>query len=201
MIRVNLLPHREEKRKARRHQFFAVTGLIVVLAAAIWFVGFTVINGYITAQQETNDYLEKEIGALKKQIDEISSLKQQTDALLSRKQVIESLQGSRAETVRLFDELIKRVPDGIRLVSVVQDGPKLSISGESLSEARVSTLIRSLDDSSLLERATPLEIRAMNGPGGSTLFAFQMVVMITRQTAETNSGATSSKATKKGRAS
>ncbi len=181
MIRVNLLPHREEKRKARRQQFYALAGLLAVLAGLIWFLGFTAINGYIGAQQETNDYLEKEIGVLKKQIDEISSLKEQTDALLSRKGVIESLQGNRAETVTLFNELLRRVPDGIRFVSLTQSGQKIEVAGESLSEARVSTLIRSLEGSPLLERVTPIEIRAIAAGGGNARFSFQMTLMITRQ--------------------
>lgn len=184
MIRVNLLPHREEKRKARRQQFFALAGLLTVLAALIWFLGFTIINGYIRAQQETNEYLEKEIGVLKKQIDEISSLKEQTDALLARKQVIESLQGNRAETLTLFSELIRRVPDGVRIVSLNQDNQKIDIVGESLSEARVSTLMRALEDSPLLERPVPIEIRAAQSNISNALFTFQLSVMITRQTAE-----------------
>ena len=182
MIRVNLLPHREEKRKARRQQFYALAITITVISAVIWFVGFTAINGYISAQQETNDYLEKEIGGLKKQIDEISSLKEQTDALLARKQVIESLQGNRAETLTLFDELLRRVPDGVRIVTLSQDNQKIDITGESLSEARVSTMIRALEKSPLLERVVPIEIRAMPTTSGNALFTFQLTVMITRQT-------------------
>ncbi|CAG4884952.1 Type IV pilus biogenesis protein PilN [Georgfuchsia toluolica] len=178
MIRVNLLPHREEKRKARRQQFFAVAGLLVVLAGVIWFLGFTVINGYINTQQATNEYLEKEINVLKKQIEEISSLKEQTDALLARKQVIESLQGSRAQTVTLFTELLSRVPDGIRLVSLGQDGRKIAITGEALSEARVSTLLRSLEESPLFEHAVPIEIRAIPSASNNSLFTFQLSVMI-----------------------
>jgi len=194
VIRVNLLPHREEKRKARRQQFYALAGLLAVLAGVIWFLGFTAINGYINAQQATNDYLEKEIGVLKKQIDEISSLKEQTDALLARKQVIESLQGSRAETLTLFGELIHRVPDGVRIVSLGQDNQKIAITGESLSEARVSTLMRALEESPLLERAVPIEIRALPSSSGNAQFTFQLTVMITRQTpdsAKVNSAASS----------
>lgn len=182
MIRVNLLPHREEKRKARRQQFYALAGLLSVLAAVIWFLGFTAINGYISAQQETNDYLDKEIGGLKKQIDEISSLKEQTDALLARKQVIESLQGNRAETLALFDELLRRVPDGVRIVTLGQDNQRIDITGESLSEARVSTLIRALEQSPILEHAMPIEIRAIPAANSNALFTFQLTVMIRRQT-------------------
>ena len=188
MIRVNLLPHREEKRKARRQQFYALAGLLTVLAGLIWFLGFSAINGYISSQQETNDYLEKEIGVLKKQINEISSLKEQTDALLARKQVIESLQGSRAQTVTLFNELLRRVPDGIRLVSLGQDGRRIDIRGEALSEARVSTLIRLLDDSPLFEHAVPIEIRAMASASNNSLFTFQLTVMIAPPSTDTNKG-------------
>ena len=185
MIRVNLLPHREEKRKARRQQFYALSGLLVVLAGVIWFLGFTVINRYISAQQETNDYLEKEISVLKKQIEEISSLKEQTDALLARKQVIESLQGNRAQTVTLFTELLSRVPDGIRLVSLSQDGRKIDVTGEALSEARVSTLLRSLEASPLFEHAVPIEIRAIPSSSNNSFFTFQLTVMIAQPSADT----------------
>lgn len=185
MIRINLLPHREERRAARRQQFIALAGLLTVLAIAVWFVGFTVLNGYINSQQETNRYLEKEIAVLSKQIDEISSLKAQTDALLARKRVIESLQGNRAETVTLLNELVKRVPDGVRLVTLNQDGQKIDLTGESLSEARVSTLIRSLEESPLLEHAVPIEIRSTNAGAGNALFTFQMTVMIAKPKEET----------------
>jgi type IV pilus assembly protein PilN len=188
VIRVNLLPHREEKRKARRQQFIALAGLLTVLAAAIWFVGFSILNGYISGQQATNEYLEKEISVLTKQIEEISSLKAQTDALLARKRIIESLQGNRAETVTLLDELLRRVPDGVRLVSLNQDGQKLDLTGESLSEARVSTLIRSLEESPLLEHATPIEIRAISSGAGNALFSFQLSVMISKPTEEPAKG-------------
>lgn len=191
MIRVNLLPHREEKRKARRQQFYALSGLLVVLAGVIWFLGFTAINGYISSQQSTNDYLEKEISVLAKQIEEITSLKEETDALLARKRIIESLQGNRAETVTLFDELLRRVPDGVRFVSLNQDGQKLDITGESLSEARVSTLIRSLEESPLLEHVIPIEIRAISSSTGNALFSFQLSVMLSKQKEEPTKGKSS----------
>ena len=184
MIRVNLLPHREEKRKARRQQFYALAALLTVLAGVIWLLGFSVINGYVSSQQATNEYLEKEIGVLKKQIDEISSLKEQTDALLARKQVIESLQGNRSQTVTLFDEMLRRIPDGIRLVSLAQEGRKIDVTGEALSEARVSTLIRSLEESTLFEHAVPIEIRAMPSASNNSLFTFQLTVMIVQPTAD-----------------
>ncbi|MDY0038243.1 MAG: fimbrial protein, partial [Zoogloea oleivorans] len=80
MIRINLLPHREEKRKARRQQFYALSGLVAVLAGMIWFAGYSYINNQIDRQVEKNAFLKKEVAALDKQIEEIKKLKEQTEA-------------------------------------------------------------------------------------------------------------------------
>ena len=180
MIRINLLPHREAKRKARREQFFALLGLVAVLAGVIWFLGYTAINRYIAVQEAKNAYIEKEIEVLKNDIAAIAKLKEETDALLKRKQVIESLQGSRAETARMFDELLRRVPDGIRLVNFTQAGSQFDISGESMSEALVSALMRSLEDSPLFQQVNPLEIRAATSANGRPIYTFLMKMAIER---------------------
>lgn len=183
MIRINLLPHREEKRKARREQFYALAGLMLALGGLIWFLGFTVINGYITTQEGKNSFLKSEIAVLDKQIEEIKKLKEQTDALLARKQVIESLQANRAETVYLFNELARQVPGGIYLRSVKQAGQKITLSGYAQSSARVSTLMRNLDESPLLERPDLVEIKAVT-VDKRRLSDFTLNIHFTRQTVE-----------------
>lgn len=185
MIRINLLPHREEKRKARREQFYALGGLMLVLGGVIWFLGFSVINGYISSQESKNSYLKLQIAELDKQIDEIKKLKEQTDALLARKQVIESLQANRAETVYLFNELAKQVPAGIYLRSVKQTGMNVALAGYSQSSARVSTLMRNLDESPLLEAPRLVEIKAAT-VGKRRLSEFTLNISITRQTADSS---------------
>ena len=90
MIRINLLPHREEKRKARRDQFYGLLGLVSVLAGLVVFLVYSIIAGYITTQEAKNEFLRKEIAELDKEIDQIKRLKEQTQALLARKQIIES---------------------------------------------------------------------------------------------------------------
>lgn len=187
MIRVNLLPHREEKRKARRQQFYALGGLVLLLGGLIWFLGFSVVNGYIGAQEEKNAFLKREIAELDKQIDEIKKLKEQTTALLARKQVIESLQANRAETVYLFNELARQVPGGIYLKSVKQNGQFVSLIGYTQSNARVSALMRNLDESPLLEKPELIEIKAAT-VDKRRLSEFSLRVQLTRQTAEDSKG-------------
>ncbi len=162
MIRINLLPHREEKRKAQRQQFYALSGLIVVLAILIAVLVHGVIAGYISQQESKNEFLKKEIAALDKEIDEIKRLKEQTNALLTRKGVIESLQNSRAETVQMFNELARQVPAGIYLKTLRQTGNRISLAGYAQSNARVSTLMRNLEASPLFERPDLVEIKAVS---------------------------------------
>lgn len=185
MIRINLLPHREEKRKALRQQFFALSGLIAVLAILIVILVHGVIAGYISQQEGKNEFLKKEIAALDKEIDEIKRLKEQTNALLSRKGVIESLQGSRAETVQLFNELARQVPAGIYLKSLKQSGNKIGIIGVAQSNARVSTLMRNLEASPLLEKPDLVEIKAVI-QGNRRYAEFNLNVIITRAAAATD---------------
>jgi type IV pilus assembly protein PilN len=182
VIRVNLLPHREEKRKARRQQFYAMTGMVVVLVALIWLFGFLTIGRWITIQDEKNAFLKKEVAALDKDIAEIKRLKEQTEIMLSRNRVIEALQATRSETVHLFTELARQVPEGIYLKSAKQAGRKISLNGYAQANARVSELMNKLDASPLLERPVLIEIKAAT-VDRKRLSEFSLTVDITQQQA------------------
>lgn len=160
MIRINLLPHREEKRKLRRQQFLAFVGIAVVGAVVVVLAVSSIIGGYISAQEDKNAFLKVEIASLEKEIDEIKRLREQTEALLSRKRVIEQLQINRSEVVGLFNELAKNVPEGVYLKAVRQQGGKVSLSGYAQSNARVANLMRNLDSSPLLEQPKLIEIKS-----------------------------------------
>lgn len=161
MIRINLLPHREEKRRVRRQQFYALLGLVTLLSALIVFLVYSVIAGYEAAQDGKNDFLKKEIAVLDKQIDQIKRLKEQSDALMARKQIIESLQRDRAEAVRLLSELAKQMPEGVYIRSLKQAGRSISLIGYAQSSARVSTLMRNIEASPWLEKPQLIEIKAV----------------------------------------
>ncbi|MEW6163930.1 MAG: PilN domain-containing protein [Pseudomonadota bacterium] len=184
MIRINLLPHREERRKTLRQQFYALAGLVTVLAGLVWFVGFSYINTQIERQTQKNAFLKKEISALDEQIAEIKKLKEQTDSLLARKQVIESLQANRSETVHLFNELARRLPTGVYLRSIKQEQQKITLIGYAQSNARVSTLMRNLDESEVLENPVLDVIKAVV-VGKQRVNEFTMNIRFTRQTTET----------------
>lgn len=190
MIRVNLLPHREERRKALRQQFYALSALVAVSAAFIWFVGYSLIDAMIEHQAEKNRFLKNEIAVLDKQIEEIKKLKEQTESLLQRKQVIEALQANRSETVHLFNELARQLPAGVYLKSIKQEGQKITLVGFAQSNARVSTLMHNLDESPILERPVLIEIKAAQ-VGKRRMSEFSMSIFFSRQSSTeiSNSGA------------
>ena len=161
MIPINLLPHRAARRKAQQQQFFILAGMTIGLAAAIVIAVHTFFAGRIENQVERNKYLESEIVQLDKQIDEIRKLKEQTQALLARKRVVESLQTNRTETVRLLDQLVRQLPDGVYLKSVKQSGQRVNVIGYATSNARVSTLMRNFEASPWLEAPSLIEIKAV----------------------------------------
>lgn len=165
MIRINLLPHREIKRKERRQQFYAVSGLMIVLGLAIAFAVHTVIGGYIERQDRKNQIFKTEIAKLDKEIAEIKRLREQIDALLARKRVIESLQSDRAQTVHVLNEMARQMPEGIYLKSIKQTARLITLVGYAQSNARVSHLMRALDESPYLTQPQLVEIKAATVDG------------------------------------
>jgi type IV pilus assembly protein PilN len=160
MIRINLLPHRELARASRRRQFGILLGVALAAAVVTVVLGHTLIAARQSNQDDRNAYLEQEIAKLDSQIGEIKKIKEQTQALLARKQVVETLQLNRTEVVHLFDQMIRLLPDGLYLKSFKQTGDQITISGYTQSSARVSSLMRNLDDSPWFEAAALGEIKA-----------------------------------------
>ncbi|MEF8720022.1 MAG: PilN domain-containing protein [Candidatus Accumulibacter necessarius] len=183
MIHINLLPHREEKRRARRQQFHALLGLVMLLSGLMVFLVYSVIAGYISNQDAKNDFLKKEIAVLDKEIDQIKRLKEQSDALMERKRIIESLQRDRAEAVRLLSDLAKQMPEGVYLRSLKQEGQKIHLGGFAQSGARVSTLMRNIEASPWLEKPQLLEIKAVV-VDKRRLNEFSMIASLKRTAAE-----------------
>jgi type IV pilus assembly protein PilN len=179
MIPINLLPHRAARRKAQQQQFFVLAGMTLALAAAIVVAVHIFFAGRIETQVERNKYLESEIVLLDKQIDEIKKLKEQTQALLARKRVVESLQTNRTETVRLLDQLVRQLPDGVYLKAVKQTGQRVNVVGYATSNARVSTLMRNFEASPWLEAPSLIEIKAVS-VDNTPLNEFNLNVNISR---------------------
>ena len=162
IARVNLLPHRAERRKRAKQHFFVVSGGTAIIGVLIVGLMHSYYAERISMQEGRNAFLKSEMAKLDKEIAEINKLRDEIAALLARKQVIETLQADRAQTVHLLDELVSVMPEGVYVRQFRQRGLKVNLVGYSQSNARVSTLMRNIDASPWLEKAELVEIRAAN---------------------------------------
>jgi type IV pilus assembly protein PilN len=178
-VRINLLPHREERRKRGRQHFAALGGLTAVLGLVIVGAGFLYLGGLVDNQNDRNAYLKTEIAKLDKEIAEIKKLKDEIAALLARKQIIETLQADRAQTVHLLDQLVRQMPEGVYLRSLTQSGLAVNILGYAQSNARVSTLMRNIESSPWLASPQLVEIKASK-VGTKRLSEFNMNLQLKR---------------------
>ena len=186
MIRVNLLPHREEARKRRQQQFGVLAGISLFIAALVAGAVWLFLDQQVTQQQANVAYMKGEIAKLDKQIEEIRKIREETASLLAKKQVVEGLQSNRSEPVQLLDQLLRQLPEGVYLKAIKQVGPKVNVSGYAQSNARVSTLMRNLGASPYLENPELVEIKAVTAPDRSGLRVneFNMNISIKRAQVE-----------------
>ena len=192
MIRVNLLPHREEKRKRRQQQFSVLAGLAALLGLAVAGIVWVFLDQQVTQQQANVAYMKAEIDKLDKQIEEIRKIREETASLLAKKQVVEGLQSNRSEPVQLLDQLLRQLPEGVYLKAIKQAGPKVNVIGYAQSNARVSTLMRNLGASPYLENPELIEIKAVpdpNSKSGNRVNEFSMNISIKRAQVEDARGA------------
>lgn len=161
MIRINLLPHRQEKRAQRKRQMAVGAVLAAGIGVVIGLLGHTYFSGRVDVQRARNAYLTEETKKLDEQIEKINGIKEQTQDLLARKQVVEGLQTNRSEAVHLLDQLVRQLPEGMWIKSVKQTGQVVNIIGYAQTNGRVSTLMRNVDASQWLEKPELVEIKAV----------------------------------------
>ena len=183
MIRINLLPHRAEKRKALQIQFIAFGVISLLVGAIVVGLVHVSINSQIEYQERRNQYLNDEIVLLDKQIAEINQLKAEIAALDSRKTVVEKLQSTRSDVVHLLDQMLRILPEGVYLKTMKQVGTKINLIGYTQSNARVSTLMRSIESSPWLEAPSLIQIVATT-TNGARLSEFSLEFYLTQQLPE-----------------
>ena len=186
MILINLLPHREEKRKQRKRAYFVSLLACAVLGVGIVGVWYSVLQQMNSAQESRNAFLKAEIDRLDTQIKDIATLRAEIDALTARKKAVEDLQNDRNVPVYLLNELVRQTPEGVFLTNIRQNGQVVSINGVAQTNERVSEFLRNtLYNSPWLEKPDLVEIKASavnsSARDQRRLFDFSMRVTIKRQ--------------------
>lgn len=184
MILINLLPHREAKRQARKRAFFSTLGLAALIGVGVLMLWYGLLQQMISTQSGRNAFLKTEIAQLDVKIKDIADLKAEIEALKARQSAVENLQTDRNVPVYLLNELVKQTPEGVYLTAVRQLGTVVTLTGKAETNERVSEFLRNtLYNSPWLERPELVEIKAAaNPPGRATdprrLFDFSMKVYI-----------------------
>ena len=202
MILVNLLPHREERRRQRKRAFFAGLGACALGGLVIVGLWYTVLQQMTSAQQVRNSFLQAEIARLDTQIKDIATLRSEIEALKARQMAVEDLQTDRNTPVYLLDELVKQTPEGVYLTSIKQTGQVVAVTGVAQTNERVSELLRNtLYNSPWLEKPELVEIKVITAAAGSRdqrrLFEFSMRVSLKRAQGATPADAAASGAVAK----
>lgn len=160
MTKINLLPWREERRQELKQQFFVILfGVLLIGAGSVYLVEMNV-QSQIEYQNQRNQFIVGETKKLEQQIKEIEELKKKRESLIERMKVIQDLQGNRPAIVKVFDEMVRTVPDGLYFKRVKSTGDVISMSGFAESNNRVSNLMRNLDASELFEAPNLSKVQA-----------------------------------------
>ncbi len=176
MARINLLPWREQLREERKKQFLSILALIVIVAGLLVFLGDRTINGKIDHQNARNEFLRKQIRLLDGRIKEIEQLQARRSQLLERMKIIQDLQGNRPIIVRVFDEMVRTLPDGVYFTSVDMKGSVIGIKGGAESNSRVSNLMRQMDASDWLASPNLTAVKAVTQGALDQANVFEMSV-------------------------
>jgi type IV pilus assembly protein PilN len=185
MPTINLRPWREELRAERQKNFVAMLVAVVVAAGVIFFLWQNQVASQTTYQKARNAYLKTSMKTLDKKIAEIQELKLKREKLLSRMKVIQDLQGTRPVIVRVFDQFVETLPDGLYYQNLTRKAANMQIKGVAESNNRISGLMRNFEGSDWFKNPNLKDVRAAKGGGGSN--AFEMTVLQVNPANEQNS--------------
>lgn len=180
MARINLLPWREQLREERKQQFLISLAGVFAIAAGVVFFASQYLGSAIENQNARNDFVRKEIAVLDARIKEISELKTRRQQLLERMKIIQDLQGNRSIIGRVFDQMVRTLPDGVYFTSLKMTGQNINIVGAAESNNRVSSLMRNLDASEWLAAPNLTEVKAITAGGVDQANVFQLSVQQVR---------------------
>jgi len=185
MTQLNLLPWRELRRKEIDRQLLSVLAFVGIAMAALVFYAHLHVTGLIENQQARNKFLTEEIAKVDKQIAEIKELKKQRQALIARMNIIYQLQGDRTQIVHVFDDFVRKLPEGVYFNTIKQKGKNFSLKGIAQSNARVSALMRNLEESNWFTKPNLKVINVKKGQNATDRVSqFDLTVVQTDKAAK-----------------
>lgn len=178
MIRINLLPIRQLKKRARLKTellgFSAVFALVLLILAVGWFA----LAGKIASLQEELVALDKKKQSYQPIIKQIDALKKEKQLVEQKLESIKKLQAGAQVTVRVLDEVASRTPTNrMWLNSLQQSSGRLQLQGIALDNETIAQYMQQLEASEYFEK-TELTSSAQTDVAKQKLKSFSLIINV-----------------------
>ena len=145
MIKINLLPVREEEKKRKLKNQLILAGSTLLLSLLIAIVLNFHINNEIEEIQNNITTTEQEIRKLDVKIGEVNSLDKLKKELESKIEVIKDLNQKREGPTKILDEIGISTPRTVWLSSVNIVGGRVAIKGHALDDPSIANFMKNLE--------------------------------------------------------
>jgi len=173
MIRINLLPVREARRRADlQQQGFLLVALLMVAVVGTGWMHFA-MRSKVSAATGRVAQINAQIKQFEPQLKQVEAYKQKKAEVQAKLDVIDGLERSRSGPVHMMDELAIHIPERMWLISLKARAGSVKIEGKSLDNEIVAAFLTELSRSPYFGnvelRSTELESR-----GGLKLHRFEV---------------------------
>lgn len=147
MIRINLLPVREARRRADMQQQLLLVGLVIgaSIGVCILLQGWTMAS--ISSAQGRVANLNEQISQFQTQLQQVEDFKRKASEIEKKLEVINRLDLSRKGPVRLLDELASRAPQKLWISNLNVEGTRIQLKGMALDAELIADFLNRLNES------------------------------------------------------
>ena len=178
MIRINLLPIREERRKADLRQFGLILGAAFIGSIVIVGLYHIKLSSDVKEAKATVVATQQQIDVFKPQLKQVEEYRKTKAEIEKKLEIIGRLEASRSGPVHVFDELATHVPPRLWLTKLEAHGGKVTIEGMSLDNELVALFLTALNESVYFKDVELRETKAKE-MSGYKLNEFELSAMLT----------------------
>ncbi len=144
MIRINLLPVRQVKKRELGRQFLVLFGVVAVLAVVVNFVWYSSRESSRERKQEAATQTQLRITELEKVIGEVNNINKRKKEVEDKLKILNDLRKGRAGPVRMLDALATATPKKVWLKDFAEQNNNVKLTGLAISHDDIAEFMRSL---------------------------------------------------------
>jgi type IV pilus assembly protein PilN len=165
MIRINLLPVREARRKAGLRQQGVMLAGALGIGCAIALILHISVESRLSSTRHRITSTEKELRKLEATLGDVEKFRQQKQEIERKLSVITQLEASRTGPVRVMDEMASHIPERMWLTNLSLNDGAVELSGYGLDNETIADFMTKLENSPHMGRVELLESKLENEQG------------------------------------